>query len=107
MNRLFTALALATFLAAPVLHADTLLIKRSQQAHGAAFPKRGSSKAQVSAAYGAPSTKHAAVGKPPITRWDYPAFSVYFEYDHVIDAVVKQASENEIGVKPSQQSESN
>ncbi len=26
--------------------------------------------------------------QPPITRWDYDAFSVYFENDHVIHAVV-------------------
>ncbi len=81
-------------------HADTLLIKRTDQAHSAAVPKRGASMSQVSAQYGAPSTKHGAIGKPPITRWDYPAFSVYFEYSHVIDTVLKQASEGEMGVKP-------
>jgi hypothetical protein len=27
------------------------------------------------------------VGKPPITRWDYPGFSVFFEGDRVIDTV--------------------
>ena len=36
---------------------------------------------------GAPSRRHAAVGQPPITRWDYPGFSVYFEYDKVINSV--------------------
>jgi hypothetical protein len=28
------------------------------------------------------------VGAPPITRWDYAGFSVFFEHDRVIDAVV-------------------
>jgi hypothetical protein len=28
------------------------------------------------------------VGAPPITRWDYPNFSVFFEGDRVIHAVV-------------------
>jgi hypothetical protein len=47
--------------------------------------------AQVEAKYGAPREKHAAVGKPPITRWDYEALSVYFENDRVIHAVVPGA----------------
>ena len=42
---------------------------------------------QVEAKFGAPVTKHDAVGQPPITRWDYPGFSVFFEHDRVIDAV--------------------
>src|SRR5262249_54393802 len=25
---------------------------------------------------------------PPITRWDYAGFSVFFEHQHVVDAVV-------------------
>ena len=30
-------------------------------------------------------------GKPPITRWDYDGFSVYFEHQHVIHAVATAA----------------
>jgi hypothetical protein len=37
--------------------------------------------------FGAPTTRHPTVGKPPITRWDYPNFSVFFEGDRVIDSV--------------------
>jgi hypothetical protein len=29
-----------------------------------------------------------AVGRPPISRWEYPGFIVYFEHEHVIHAVV-------------------
>ena len=43
----------------------------------------------VESTYGEPAQKHAAVGQPPITRWDYPSFSVYFERDRVIHAVVR------------------
>ncbi len=53
-----------------------------------AVPDRGMSKAQVEASYGAPSDKIAAVGQPPISRWVYPGFTVYFEYDHVVHAVL-------------------
>jgi len=50
-------------------------------------PTRGMTMAEVTAKFGEPATKRAAVGKPPITRWEYPGFVVVFEYDHVVDAV--------------------
>ena len=51
-------------------------------------PARGVTMSQVEARFGAPTTRHAAVGDPPITRWDYPQFSVFFEHDKVIHAVI-------------------
>jgi hypothetical protein len=58
-----------------------------------ARPMRGMHMAQVEQQFGAPTTKHPTVGgggphRPPITRWDYPAFSVFFERDIVLDSVV-------------------
>ncbi len=50
-------------------------------------PARGTRMTAVEAALGAPSERHAAVGNPPITRWDYPDFVVFFENDRVIHAV--------------------
>ena len=41
----------------------------------------------VEANFGEPRARHAAVGQPPITRWDYDGFTVYFEHNHVIHAV--------------------
>ncbi len=55
---------------------------------GAGAPARGTSMAQVEQHYGAPLQRHAAVGQPPITRWDYPDYHLYFEHDHVLHAVV-------------------
>ncbi|HVS24075.1 MAG TPA: hypothetical protein VMU03_10165 [Gammaproteobacteria bacterium] len=52
-------------------------------------PKSGMTMASVEKTYGEPTQKHAAVGQPPITRWDYAGFSVYFEYDRVLHAVAK------------------
>lgn len=52
-----------------------------------ATPSRGMSMAHVEARFGAPSQRYAAVGQPPITRWVYPSFVVYFEYSHVVHAV--------------------
>ena len=57
------------------------------------LPSRGASMDQVEARFGAPAERYAAVGQPPITRWVYPSFVVYFEYRHVVHAVaVKPAA---------------
>jgi hypothetical protein len=53
-----------------------------------ATPSRGMTMGQVEKQFGAPADKYAAVGQPPITRWVYPDKVVYFEYDHVVHAVV-------------------
>ncbi len=50
-------------------------------------PGRGLTMTAVEAKFGAPQARHDAVGIPPITRWDYSGFSVFFEKDRVIDAV--------------------
>jgi hypothetical protein len=51
-------------------------------------PARGMTMTQVASKFGEPTTKVPAVGKPPISRWEYPGFIVYFEHDHVIHCVV-------------------
>jgi hypothetical protein len=53
-----------------------------------ATPRRGMTMDQVSSKFGAPAAKIPAVGVPPISRWEYPGFIVYFEADYVIHAVV-------------------
>ncbi|MDX1507689.1 MAG: hypothetical protein R3358_05380 [Woeseiaceae bacterium] len=53
-------------------------------------PVRGSTMASVEAKFGSPSKKHAAVGEPPITRWEYNNMVVFFEHDRVIHAVLKR-----------------
>ena len=68
---------------------DTLLVDtvNAAQASTADRPGRGSSMASVESRFGAPGTRGSAIGKPPITRWEYPEFVVFFEYDHVIHSV--------------------
>ena len=53
-------------------------------------PTRGMTQARVEADFGSPSSKGAPVGEPPISRWDYPKFVVFFEYDRVVHAVTKR-----------------
>jgi len=110
MKALTLSLALATglLLQAPApAHADTLLIERVQKSQGLALPARGTTMRQVEAQFGAPQHKHAPVAgpnnrqvNPPITRWVYPNFTVYFEHSHVVNAVVNKSSPGEVGPKP-------
>ena len=101
---IFLAVFLASW-ATNSVSADTLLIERSRASVDADLPRRGNSMAQVQGRYGAPQRKHALVGggsrrTPPITRWDYAGFSVYFENSHVVNAVLAKASPLEIGPAP-------
>ena len=50
-------------------------------------PSRGMSMDKVEATFGAPTQRAAPVGEPPITRWEYPGFVVYFEHHLVIHTV--------------------
>ena len=59
-------------------------IEQSSVSH----PGRGTTMHQVEAKFGTPAKRYPAVGKPPITRWDYPSFSVYFEFNRVVHSVV-------------------
>jgi len=48
--------------------------------------------AQVERRFGEPRQRVGAVGDPPISRWVYPQFVVYFEGSYVIHAVSRQAA---------------
>jgi len=75
--------------------AETLQMEGTDNADQSAYansgkPTRGMTQARVEANFGAPQSRRAAVGDPPISRWDYAKFVVYFEYDRVIHAVTKR-----------------
>jgi len=88
---LFVLLAATALLTLPTVSADTLLIEGLNRANVSAQerPKRGMSMKTVASTWGQPSAKRNAIGEPPITRWEYSSFVVYFEYSHVIHAVAK------------------
>ena len=87
-----TMVVLALTLGGVAGHTTTLLLDGidSDAQSASDRPKSGMTMANVEKAYGQPAERHDAVGQPPITRWDYPAFSVYFENDRVIHAVAKR-----------------
>lgn len=97
MNRIAVSLIAPTlaFAAAPLVstpaHAETLRMK-VQQEHHMHLPTRGMSMAQVKREFGAPLKVLPTRGgsskqQPPIHRWEYSNYIVYFEYSHVIHAV--------------------
>ena len=71
-----------------VAHADELKMAPAPEGSNQQ-PARGMSMERVEAAFGAPSNRVAAVGNPPITRWEYPSFVVFFENNIVLHSVVK------------------
>jgi len=70
--------------------ADTLDMQGVAGSEDTSRPSRGMTAANVEAKFGAPEAKIAPVGDPPISRWEYRDFVVYFEYDRVIHAVKKR-----------------
>lgn len=52
------------------------------------LPVKGMLMQQVEAEFGPPMATRPPVGHPPISVWFYNDFSVYFEHQHVIHAVL-------------------
>jgi hypothetical protein len=71
---------------------DQLQMVPPPAADAAHRPSRGLTMEKVEAKYGAPARKVAPVGQPPIERWEYPGFTVYFEYRKVIHSVAAPAT---------------
>ncbi len=90
MTRIVLAIMLA-FTIQPIA-ADVLLIEEVRQSERMQLPVNGQSKADITAKYGSPVKQHAAVGDPPISRWEYDKYSVYFEYDLVLFSVLHRGA---------------
>lgn len=71
--------------------AETIKIPVGQQkaAQHIAKPQMGLSMEQVEAKFGDPRKRNPAKGEPPITRWEYEQFVVYFESNTVIHSVIR------------------
>jgi len=86
----YRILLLATVLASGLAGAETIAVDNgiAVKQSDVPTPTRGMTMDQVAGKFGSPATKVPAVGQPPISRWEYPGFVVYFERDHVIHSVV-------------------
>ncbi|MEO0421641.1 MAG: hypothetical protein AAF184_04860 [Pseudomonadota bacterium] len=86
--------ALAVFalsaLAAGAARADELRMEPITERGSMTVPVRGMTMDRVRNSFGQPSGQRSAVGDPPITRWEYDGFVVYFEYQYVLHTVVKR-----------------
>ena len=82
-------IACSLLLAAPLVTADSLLLDGIDIARPTMHlrPARGTTMERVQASFGSPSIQGETVGEPPISRWDYPGFVVFFEHDLVIHTV--------------------
>ena len=85
-----TLLALLLGCAVTVASAETIVVGGHLMVAPSpiARPHRGETMRQVETRFGAPERRYPAVGQPPITRWDYARFSVYFEFTRVVHSVV-------------------
>jgi len=87
--RIFTVLALL-FGVLGTVNAQTLEMEGVASGSGGARPSAGMTADSVESTFGAPEAKVAPVGDPPITRWEYKDFVVFFEYDRVIHTVIRR-----------------
>ncbi len=89
MKTLLFAALIATTLPG-LCRAETIAVDHgiAVRVPGFPTPARGMKMSEVAARFGDPVSKIPAIGKPPITRWEYRGFVVYFEFDHVIHTVV-------------------
>ena len=88
---LFLSIALLT--SGPAL-ADVLLMESIQSAPAMQTPRQGLNMTAVRQQFGEPAQQVAAVGEPPISRWEYTGFTVYFENELVLHSVIQHATNN-------------
>jgi outer membrane protein assembly factor BamE (lipoprotein component of BamABCDE complex) len=77
-------------------YADELVVPVGQQGAekaSIARPTSGMKQAKVEEKFGAPNKRTDSVGKPPISSWEYPDYTVYFENDRVIHSVLKPTAD--------------
>lgn len=100
MLPLFTAISLSM---ATTLQAETLEMPTESASpvstptpaasgYSVTLPGRGMNMTQVEEKFGPPLEKLPEVGDPPISRWEYSNFTVYFEYQFVINSILNSTA---------------
>lgn len=87
---LLLAISLGLAMSAGAQNLDMGATDRTATFEQSGKPTRGMTQANVQASFGSPQNTRAAVGEPPITRWEYADFVVFFEFDRVIHSVSKK-----------------
>ena len=95
----YATTATLTFTATAPAHSQEIEIPIGQQAtekQSMDRPVTGMSKDQVRSFFGDPQASQEPIGDPPISRWEYADFIVYFENNHVIHTVLRHNTEGEL-----------
>jgi len=83
-------LLLASGVFAEVLLMEKIAEEPGNTSAGMLRPHRYMSMHQVRGKFGEPVNIVPWVGDPPITRWVYDDYTVYFEHDRVIHSVINR-----------------
>lgn len=86
------AMALALLLPGPAVQAEQLQIplNKAERACDQACPTRGMTMEAVKNRFGEPTQRRSGIGEPPISRWFYDSFIVYFESNRVLHTVARR-----------------
>jgi hypothetical protein len=87
---LLATLSISSLAVSEVLLMDVIAESPPNSPAGLIRPSHGMSMDTVKQRFGEPTEVYSPVGEPPITRWGYQGYSVYFEHDRVITSVVYQ-----------------
>lgn len=92
LRRFAAIVSLASLAVVSPSQAETIKIgvsKQSPEWQSVSRPPLGMKMDEVASQFGEPQQRHPAIGEPPISRWDYEKFSVYFEYQTVLHTVLR------------------
>lgn len=92
MKTMLASFVVLFALGATPVQADTLVVDKvvKDQQADVQRPSRGMTMQAVSRQFGEPGERVAAVGEPPIARWVYGEYVVYFEKDRVLHTVLRR-----------------
>ncbi len=85
---LFALLSVTLSAQADVLSIADPSYQVTNDSAGVLRPTQGMTMDEVEQKFGMPEQKFSAVGEPPIIRWQYADFVVFFEHSFVIHSVV-------------------
>ena len=68
--------------------AQPLMVSTATRNYAGPVPTNNMTMASVRTQFGQPNSEAVPVGKPPINRWYYDNYTVYFELDRVIISVI-------------------
>lgn len=68
--------------------AQPLTVSSARRSYLEPVPSNNMTMEMVRTKFGQPNNEAAPVGSPPINRWYYDEYTVYFEFDRVIISVI-------------------